>query len=169
VGAVTTNVKTSSIHDIGETPLNGTQHGTAIYYRALGSGSPTGVISGNTLTNYQKGGITVSGKVSATITNNHVTGQGPVNYIAQNGIQMGYGAKGSVTGNTVIGNAYTGGGQTSSAGILVVGGPCFSLPYTTGLTIARTRCGTTTSASGSSTRPWSTPTASPVRPPRTTR
>jgi hypothetical protein len=66
VGAVTTNVKTSSIHDIGETPLNGTQHGTAIYYRALGSGSATGVISGNTLTNYQKGGITVSGKVSAT-------------------------------------------------------------------------------------------------------
>ncbi len=135
-GSVTTNVKTSSIHDIGETPLNGTQHGNAIYYRALGTGTATGVISGNTITNYQKGGITVNGKVTATITNNHVTGQGPVNYIAQNGIQVGYGAKASVTGNTVTGNAYTGANNASSAGILVVGGPCFSLPYTTGLTIS---------------------------------
>ncbi len=135
-GAVTTNVKTSTIHDIGETPLNGSQHGNAVYYRALGTGSATGVISGNTITNYQKGGITVSGKVSATITNNHVTGEGPVNYIAQNGIQMGYGAKGSVTGNTVTGNAYTGANLASSGGILVVGGPCFGLPYTTGLTIS---------------------------------
>jgi hypothetical protein len=137
VGVVAGNVKNSNIHDIGESPLNGSQHGNAIYYRALGTGSATGIVSGNTITDYQKGGITVSGKVSATITNNHVTGQGPVNYIAQNGIQMGYGAKGSVTGNTVIGNAYTGAGLTSSAGILVVGGPCFGLPYTTGLTISK--------------------------------
>jgi hypothetical protein len=135
-GAVTTNVKTSTIHDIGETPLNGTQHGNAIYYRALGTGTATGVISGNTITNYQKGGITANGKVTATITNNHVTGQGPVDYIAQNGIQIGYGAKASVTGNTVTGNAYTGANNASSGGILVVGGPCFGLPYTTGLTIS---------------------------------
>jgi hypothetical protein len=135
-GAVTTNVKTSSIHDIGETPLNGTQHGNAIYYRALGTGTATGVISGNTITNYQKGGITANGKVTATITNNHVTGQGPVDYIAQNGIQIGYGAKASVTGNTVTGNAYTGANNASSGGILVVGGPCFGLPYTTGLTVS---------------------------------
>jgi hypothetical protein len=137
-GAVTTNVRGSSIHDIGETPLDGTQHGTAIYYRAFGTGSSaTGIIAGNTIAHYQKGGITVGGNVSATIQNNTVTGEGPVSYIAQNGIQMGYGAKGSVTGNTVTRNAYTGAGQTSSAGILVVGGPCFGLPYTTGLTISR--------------------------------
>jgi hypothetical protein len=135
-GAVTTNVKTSSIHDIGETPLNGTQHGNAIYYRALGTGTATGVISGNTITNYQKGGITANGKVTATITNNHVIGEGPVDYIAQNGIQIGYGAKASVTGNTVTGNAYTGANNASSGGILVVGGPCFGLPYTIGLTIS---------------------------------
>jgi hypothetical protein len=42
-----------------------------------------------------------------------------------------------VTGNTVTGNAYTGTGLTSSAGILVVGGPCFSLPYTVGLDISK--------------------------------
>ncbi|HEX5824300.1 MAG TPA: right-handed parallel beta-helix repeat-containing protein [Candidatus Limnocylindrales bacterium] len=137
VGNVKVNVTNSTIHDIGETPLNGSQHGNAIYYRALGTGTASGTISGNTLTNYQKGGITVSGNVSATITKNAVSGQGPVDYIAQNGIQVGYGAKATVTGNTVTGNAYTGAGETSSAGILVVGGPCFGLPYTVGLDISK--------------------------------
>jgi parallel beta-helix repeat protein len=124
-GAVSVNVKGSNIHDIGETPLNGDQHGVGIYYRALGTGTASGTISGNTLTNYQKGGIVVNGSVSATITNNKVTGQGAVDYIAQNGIQVGYGAKATVAGNTVTGNAYTGANLASSEGILVVGGSCF--------------------------------------------
>jgi hypothetical protein len=138
-GAVSVNVKSSAIHDIGQTPLDGTQHGNAIYYRALGTGTASGTISGNTLTNYQKGGITTNGNVSATITNNIVTGQGPVAYIAQNGIQVGYGASATVTGNTVSGNAYTGSNGASSAGILVVGGPVFGpgLAYTVGLNISK--------------------------------
>jgi hypothetical protein len=138
VGAVSVNVTGSSIHDIGESPLNGTQHGNAIYYRAFG-GTASGTISGNAVTKYQKNGITTNGSVSATITNNTVIGEGPVSYIAQNGIQVGYGANVTVTRNTVTGNAYTGGGGVSSAGILVVGGPCFDvdLPYTVGLDITR--------------------------------
>jgi hypothetical protein len=124
-GAVSVNVTNAIINHIGEPTLNGTQHGVAIYYRALGTGTASGTISGDTLTNYQKGGITVSGSVSATITNNTVTGQGPVPYIAQNGIQVGVGAKATVSGNTVTGNAYTGAGGVSSAGILVIGGPCY--------------------------------------------
>jgi parallel beta-helix repeat protein len=138
VGAVSVNVTNSAIHDIGETPLNGSQHGNAIYYRAFG-GSASGTISGDTLTNYQKGGITANGNVSATISNNTVTGQGPVNYIAQNGIQIGYGAKATVTGNTVTGNAYTGANLASSGGILVVGGECFGtgLANTVNLSITK--------------------------------
>ena len=137
VGAVSVNVTGSTIYDIGENPLNGTQHGNAIYYRALG-GSASGTISGNTLTNYQKGGVTTNGNVSTTITNNTVTGQGPVNYVAQNGIQVGYGATATVTGNTVTGNAYTGTNGASSAGILVVGGAYLgSYPYTVGLNITK--------------------------------
>ncbi|HEX2922511.1 MAG TPA: right-handed parallel beta-helix repeat-containing protein, partial [Chloroflexota bacterium] len=90
---VAVDVKNSRIHDIGETPLNGTQHGVAIYYRAFGSGAATGKISGNTISNYQKGGIVANGAgTKADIRNNTVTGQGPVSYIAQNGIQVGYGA-----------------------------------------------------------------------------
>jgi hypothetical protein len=138
-GAASANVTGSSIHDIGETPLNGSQHGTAIYYRALVSGTASGTVSGNTITRYQKNGITVNGNVSATITKNTVTGEGPVDYIAQNGIQVGYGAKATVTGNTVSRNAYTGTNLASSGGILVVGGECFGpgLAYTVGLDISK--------------------------------
>ena len=140
VGAVSVNVTGSAIHDIGESPLTGqgSQHGTAVYYRAFG-GTATGTISGNTASNYQKNGITINGNVSATITNNTVTGQGPVSWIAQNGIQLGYGLKATVTGNTVTGNAYTGTNNASSGGILVVGGECFGpgLPITVNLSITR--------------------------------
>jgi hypothetical protein len=137
VGAVSVNVTNSSIHNIGEPTFDGTQHGNAVYYRALSSGTASGTVSGNTVTLYQKGGIIVAGKVSATITNNTVTGLGRVNFIAQNGIQVGYGAKATVSGNNVSQNAYTGSGQTSSSGILVVGGPCFGLPYTVNLSISK--------------------------------
>jgi hypothetical protein len=122
---VAVNITNSSIHDIGENPLNGTQHGAAIYYRSFfAGGSATGGVSGNTLTNYQKGGVVANGEgTNVTISGNTVTGQGPVNYIAQNGIQVGYGASATVSSNIVTGNSYTGANQASSGGILVVGGP----------------------------------------------
>jgi hypothetical protein len=64
-------------------------------------------ISGNTVTNYQKNGITANGSVAATIKDNIVTGAGPVNYIAQNGIQIGFGGTATIKNNTVSGNDYT--------------------------------------------------------------
>lgn len=64
-------------------------------------------ISDNTVANYQKTGIVTNGSVRATITNNTVMGLGPVAYIAQNGIQIGFGATAVVSGNTVSGNYYT--------------------------------------------------------------
>ncbi|HEY1420386.1 MAG TPA: right-handed parallel beta-helix repeat-containing protein [Candidatus Dormibacteraeota bacterium] len=135
-GAVSVNVTNSSVHDIGETPFNGTQHGNAIYFRAFG-GAATGTISGNTVARYQKNGITVNGNVSATIADNTVIGQGPVNYIAQNGIEVGSGANATVTRNTVSGNAYTGSNGASSGGILVFGGPCYGVPYTVNAKITK--------------------------------
>jgi parallel beta-helix repeat protein len=173
------NVTGSNIHDIGEAPLNGAQHGNAIYYASVSSGTPpdvdgnitqptcssgttTGTISGNTIRRYQKGGIVANcAGTSVTVTNNTVTGQGPVGYIAQNGIQLGYGTKATVSGNTVTDNAYTGAGGASSGGILVVGGTCYSLPATVGLTITKNtltgndvgvwlfNCGTTTKTNNS--------------------
>lgn len=112
----------SAIHDIGDVPLDGSQHGVAVYYRAFGLGHIAGRIVGNTLWNYQKGGIVTNGPgTRVEVRDNLVTGQGPVPWIAQNGIQIGYGASASVLGNTVTGNSYTG-TSTVSGGIVVVGG-----------------------------------------------
>lgn len=76
-------------------------------------------IKNNVVSNYQKTGIIANGDVSAVVERNTVTGLGPVNYIAQNGIQFGFGALGKAENNTVSGNIYT--PQTfASSGILLV-------------------------------------------------
>jgi len=118
------DVRNSTISDIGEKPFNGTQHGVAIYW-AFGSAA-TGDIQSNYIWNYQKGGIVVNGpNASSHVQQNVVVGLGPVNFIAQNGIQAGYGANAQIEQNVVSGNSYTGANFASSGGILVVGGDCY--------------------------------------------
>jgi Right handed beta helix region len=130
----TVTVTKSQIHDIGENPLNGVQHGYGIYFTEdVGA---KGTISSNLIWNYQKNGIVVRGIHSkVTITKNTVIGQGVVTYIAQNGIEVGEGAKGSVTNNIVTGNAYSGTGDAAGAGVLVYGGSCYGVALTIGITI----------------------------------
>ena len=107
---VNVDIKDSIIYDIGELPLfNGAQHGVAIYYRALSTGSASGNIEDNFVSAYQKGGITVNGANAFVNTlGNSVTGLGPVDFIAQNGIQYGFGSNGTSRGNEISGNFYTG-------------------------------------------------------------
>jgi nitrous oxidase accessory protein NosD len=112
----------SRVHDIGDSPLNGVQRGNAIYYYD----GARGTISGNQVFDFQKNGITISGKAtdgvaladaktSATVVNNVVTGEGRVDYIAQNGIQVSYGANAVVKGNIVRGFYYTPEGDEATA------------------------------------------------------
>ena len=78
-------------------------------------------IEGNTIKSYQKGGIVTNGDVQVKIKYNTVTGLGPIDYIAQNGIQVGFGAFGNINFNNVYDNEYT--PQTfGSGGILVFAG-----------------------------------------------
>lgn len=107
-------IKNSHIHDIGENPLNGSQHGIAVHYFAAPSadgstpGSASGIVSGNTIEKYQKGGLVLKGAgVNVAVADNIVKGEGPINYIAQNGIQISSGAQAIVSGNTVSGHYYT--------------------------------------------------------------
>ncbi len=65
-------------------------------------------IADNEVTGYQKTGIVANGDVLVAVTGNTIVGLGPVPYIAQNGIQLGFGAMGEVRDNEVSGNAYTG-------------------------------------------------------------
>lgn len=109
VHAVNVDIRDSRIHDIGEVPQNGSQHGVAIYYRGLGNGFAAGNIEDNVVSGYQKGGITVNGaNTSVNSLGNVVTGLGPVDFIAQNGIQYGFGSNGTIRGNRITGNFYTG-------------------------------------------------------------
>ena len=107
------NVTGSKVHHIGENPHNGMQYGNAIFYYNGASGT----ISGNQVYDFQKNGITISGKAadyvasgpktSATVQKNVVTGDGPIDTIAQNGIQISYGASATVKNNTISGFDYT--------------------------------------------------------------
>lgn len=120
----------SDIHLIGETPFSGAQHGVAVYYATVDTGSPSaqaacvagstsGKIDGNNIYDYQKGGVVANcDGTQVDVRNNAITGQGLVPFIASNGIQFGYGGRGTAMGNTVNGNWYTG-TFWSSAGILV--------------------------------------------------
>jgi hypothetical protein len=114
------DVNGATIQDIGETQPNGSQHGVGVFYttRELTSdpsntvfttaGAATGTLSNTTIRRYQKNGVVVSGTKAAVVVNkNTVTGFGPVNYIAQNGIEIAADATASITGNTVSGHFYT--------------------------------------------------------------
>jgi hypothetical protein len=107
---------------------SGCQEGNAIEARNSPFAGETGsvtvgpdvnvTITNNTVTNYQKNGITVNGSVSAIVSGNVVTGDGAINYIAQNGIQIGFGGSATVKSNTISRNNYTPAG-TESCGLLL--------------------------------------------------
>ena len=101
---------------------SGCQEGNGIEVRSApfdAGGSDVLVwISGNTVTNYQKTGIVVNGSLAATVIGNVITGVGPVDYIAQNGIQIGFGGTAIVQENQVSGNDYTP-HDTISCGLLM--------------------------------------------------
>ena len=106
-----------SIRDSTVTNINqgasGCQEGNGIEVRSAPfdgthPATKTVTITDNVVTGYQKTGILANGDVFARITGNTVVGLGPVPYIAQNGIQVGFGGTGEVEDNEISGNAYAG-------------------------------------------------------------
>jgi hypothetical protein len=64
-------------------------------------------ITGTTIHGYDKNGITAIGSGTTLVAeNNTVTGAGPTGVLAQNGIEIAEGAKGTVVGNVVVANDY---------------------------------------------------------------
>jgi nitrous oxidase accessory protein NosD len=88
--------------------LNGCQSGDGIVVQSLGGEASKVSIDDNSVHDYQKNGITGNESgTEVTITDNVVTGLGPTNGAAQNGIQIGFGAKGVVIRNTVTDNVWS--------------------------------------------------------------
>ena len=107
-GSITHN----NVEDINQ-GASGCQEGNAIEVRnapfdGTHPGTKSVTITDNTVINYQKTGILANGDVYASISENSVVGVGSINYIAQNGIQVGFGATGSVVSNSVTDNYFTG-------------------------------------------------------------
>ncbi|XXF78321.1 right-handed parallel beta-helix repeat-containing protein [Myxococcaceae bacterium GXIMD 01537] len=107
----------------------GCQEGHGIEVRATDPAGPVRQVEvrRNHVRDYQKTGILAVGLVDVTVADNVVDGGGPSASLLRNGIQLGAGATGRLTGNRVDGNAYTGAGA-AGAGILVVGGSHHAQP-----------------------------------------
>lgn len=130
-GKITDNAVRNVLMDPAD---QGCQVGLAINVES-NAGAPAVTISDNSVRNYDKNGITVSGPDTgaagpdATVTSNTVIGLGATTVIAQNGIQIGYGATGSVATNNVVDDIYInppcgGNGEPpcyGSSGILIYG------------------------------------------------
>ena len=127
-GITNVNTTTSKIHDIGDSPLNGMQRGRAITY----INGASGTISGNKVYDFQKNGIEVinlaadgvspsSVRTSATVQKNVITGEGDIDYIAQNGIVIRGGASATVKGNAISDLNYIP-DTTEACGLLILDG-----------------------------------------------
>jgi hypothetical protein len=135
----TVNVTGSKLHDIGDSPLDGMQRGRPVFYYD----GARGTVSGSEIYNFQKNGVTISGlgtdgqtpstvATSVTVMNNVITGEGHIDFIAQNGVVVRNGANAVVRGNIIRGFYYTPTTDTAagllnySAGTIAVAGNTFS-------------------------------------------
>lgn len=97
-----------SVIHVRNNPLDGVQSGVGIYDYNTDGSSRTVKVENSTIADYQKGGVVLSGSgLTADVENVTVTGAGQTSLTAQNGIQVSYGASGTVTGSTVSGNYCT--------------------------------------------------------------
>jgi parallel beta-helix repeat protein len=90
------------------TGLGGCQSGTGIFVQSGGGGISNVEIDTSTIHDFQKNGITADEVgTHVSIHGNVVTGIGPTGGAAQNGIQIGFGAGGVITRNTVTNNVWS--------------------------------------------------------------
>jgi hypothetical protein len=88
--------------------LGGCQSGTGFFVQSGGGKISKVEIEDCTIHDFQKNGITANEiGTTATIRRNVVTGIGPTPAIAQNGIQIGFGAGGAIARNVVTNNVYS--------------------------------------------------------------
>lgn len=103
--------------------LSGCQSGEGIFAET-NSGDWTLTVENSSVHDFQKNGITGNGTgTTLNATTNYIVGQGPTNGAAENGIQIAFGATGTVTGNYVTDNVWApdvfGDTSDAAAGILL--------------------------------------------------
>lgn len=103
-GTVSGNLVTNHVQSAG---LEGCQTGLGFYAQNHGAGANTITVSDNYVENFQKNGITGNGtQLTLNVSGNTVAGKGPTTGAAQNSIQLGFGATGTVIKNHVGGSIW---------------------------------------------------------------
>jgi parallel beta-helix repeat protein len=88
--------------------VNGCQSGNGIEVETASGSSSSVTVNENSIWDYQKNGITGNeAGTELTADGNTVTGIGPTTGAAQNGIQIGFGAGGTLTNNTIADNVWS--------------------------------------------------------------
>jgi len=108
--------------------LGGCQSGQGIWVESGTSGTAWVTVQGSTVNGYDKGGITCDDAGTfCEISGNTVTGTGPNGAGAENGVQIGFGARGQVEGNQISANDWSGATNPTepqadfAAGVLLYG------------------------------------------------
>jgi len=115
IGSVATRNQTLNAH------LNGCQSGLGIFAESGNGGHSALTVENSSVRAYQKNGITGNEPgTKITIRTNAIVGQGPTDGAAENGIQIGFGATGQITRNSIIDNVFAP-ATASASGILVIG------------------------------------------------
>ena len=118
---------------------SGCQIGESIYVQTAAGHSSTVTVEKSSVHNYNKNGITGNDlNTNLVLTLNYVQGAVVVLVLgaAQNGIQLGFGATGTIKGNTVIDNIYGDPTVTTSANILL-----YDTAENSGITVTSNRVG----------------------------
>jgi parallel beta-helix repeat protein len=120
-----------------------------IFIESGGSENSTVTIKNSTVHGYQKNAITANETgTTVTINGNSLVGAGPVN-AAQNGIQVAFGATGTLENNIIADDDFNGSpSEGIGTGILIYGSGGLSI---TGNSIANTQTGIVTVTAGSFT------------------
>ena len=103
-GGIVTNVDVTKVRD---TPFSGAQHGVGVYSFNDIDGPYTLAINGMDVTDFQKNAFALSGNgMTVDLNDIDVIGAGSTTVTAQNGIQIGFGAGGSISNSTITGIDY---------------------------------------------------------------
>src|SRR5262249_53192316 len=113
----------TNVRVLGITMGSGTQAGEGIRVESLGGPHVTVNITGSTISGFQKNGVVARGNVTMNVTNSTIGPPDSILNNAQNTVQFGGGAGGSVTGSTVEGASFLPGHATATAILLIGAAP----------------------------------------------
>jgi hypothetical protein len=122
-GAVTN----AAVINVIDTPFSGMQAGVGIYAYNNTGGPYIVTLTNVVVDHFQKNGLALMGTgLTIDLDNVDVTGMGPTAITAQNGIQVAYGATGTVTDCDIASINYTP-GTAASCGVLLYGSGAVTL------------------------------------------